>query len=85
MVSALKVRLTDKQRKALSSRARTHGSSLSAEMREAIDLYLEFPLDFEDKCLAALTEEASATLNRSIAKLDNAITHRRTATGSLSS
>jgi plasmid stability protein len=38
MVSAMTACLSDKQRKGLFSRARRHGTSLSAEVRKAIEL-----------------------------------------------
>jgi len=77
MVSAIKVHLTVKQRKALLSRARRNGTSLSAEVRKAIDLYLEFPPDFDKETLSALAKEANASLDRSIARLDDAIAHNK--------
>jgi hypothetical protein len=70
LLSAEKVHLTDKQRKALFSRAHMRRTSFSEELREAIDLYLDFPPDFDKESLAALAKEANASLNRSIAKLD---------------
>ena len=73
MVSAMKVHLTDKQRKALFSRARRHGASLSAEVRKAIDLYLDFAPEIDKESIVALAKEANASLNRSIARLDEAI------------
>jgi plasmid stability protein len=80
MISAMTAYLSDKHRKALFSRARRHGTSLSAEVRKAIDLYLDFASEFDEESLARLAKEANASLNRSIARLDNAIACcRRTA------
>jgi hypothetical protein len=73
MVSAVTVCLTDKQRKALFARARRNGTSLSQEVRKAIDLYLDLPLDFESESLAWLAKEANASMDRSIARLGNAV------------
>jgi plasmid stability protein len=85
MVSAMTAYLSDKQRKALFSRARRHGTSLSAEVRKAIDLYLEFAPEFNKESLAVLAKEANASLNRSIARLDDAIAHSRRIIASLCS
>jgi hypothetical protein len=69
--------LTAKQRKALFSRARRHGTTLSQEVRAAIDLYLDLPPDFDKESLAVLAKEANASLDRSIARLDEAISYCR--------
>ena len=71
--------LIAKQRKALLSRARRHGTSLSEEVRKAIDLYLEFAPEFECESLDLLAKEAKASMDRSIARLDNAIASSRCA------
>jgi plasmid stability protein len=73
MVSTVTVCLTDKQRKTLFNRARRHGTSLSAEVRKAIELYLEFAPEFECESLDLLAREAKASMDRSIATLDEAI------------
>ncbi len=73
MVLAMTAYLSEKQRKALFSRARRHGTSLSAEVRKAIDLYLEFAPEFECESLDLLAREAKASMDRSIATLDEAI------------
>jgi hypothetical protein len=82
---ATTIYLTDERRKALLSRARKRRTSLSEEVREALDLYLDFPPGFEEQSLAALAKEANKSLNRSIASLDDAIAHCRAAIASLSS
>jgi hypothetical protein len=73
MATATTIYLTGKQRKGLFRRARTRRTSFSEEVREALDLYLDLPPDFEKERLAALAKEASASMDRSIAKLDEAI------------
>ena len=70
MVSTVTVCLTDNQRKALFSRARRHGTSLSAEVRKAIYLYLDFPPEIECESLASRGKEANAL---SIARLGDAL------------
>jgi len=77
MASSTTVYLTAKQRKALFSRARKRRTSFPEELREAIDFYLDFPPEFDKESLAALAKEANASLNRSIAKLDEAISYCR--------
>jgi hypothetical protein len=72
-VSAMTAYLSDKQRKALLGGARRHGTSLFAEVRKAIDLYLEFAPEFECEGLDLLAKEAKASMDRSIATLDEAI------------
>jgi hypothetical protein len=77
MATPTTVYINPLQRKRLFQRARRRKSSFSEELREAIDLYLDFPPDFDKESLAALAKEANASLNRSIAKLDEAISYCR--------
>jgi flagellar biosynthesis chaperone FliJ len=77
MASPTTVYIDPQQRKRLFQRARRHNSSFSEELREAIDLYLDFSSDYDKESLAALAREANASLNRSIAKLDDAIAHSK--------
>ncbi len=73
MATPTMIYLTTKQRKGYFSRARRHRTSFSEEVRKALDFYLEFPLDFDQEELGRLAEEANASLDRSIARLDGAI------------
>jgi DNA-binding MurR/RpiR family transcriptional regulator len=75
MATPTTVYINPQQRKRLFQRARRRKSSFSEELREAIDLYLDFPPDFDKESLAALAKEANASLNRSIVRLDDAIAH----------
>lgn len=77
MATTTTVYINSQQRKRLFQRARRHNSSFSEELREAIDLYLDLPPDFDKESLAALAKEANASLNRSIARLDEAISYCR--------
>jgi hypothetical protein len=70
MATPTTVYINPVQRKRLFQRARRRKSSFSEELREAIDLYLDFPVDIDRESLAALAKEANASLNRSIAMLD---------------
>ena len=70
MATPTTVYINPQQRKRLFQRARRRKSSFSEELREAIDLYLDFPPDIDRESLAVLAKEANASLNRSIAMLD---------------
>jgi len=45
----------------------------SEELRKALDLYLDLPPGFDKESLATLAKEANASMDRSIARLDDAI------------
>ncbi len=77
MATPTTVYISPQQRKRLFQRARRRKSSFSEELREAIDFYLDFPPEFDRESMAALAKEANASLNRSIAKLDEAISYCR--------
>ena len=77
MATPTTIYINPQQRKRLFQRARRRKTSFSEELREAIDLYLDFPPDFDKESLAALAKEANASLNRSIARLDDAIAYCR--------
>ncbi len=66
------VYLTPKQRKGLFQKARRRKTSFSEELRAAADLYLQLPPEVGLNDLEALAKEASASLDRSNAKLDEA-------------
>jgi ribosomal 50S subunit-associated protein YjgA (DUF615 family) len=68
------VYITTQQRKKLFQRARRRKTSFSDELRSALDLYLDLPPDFDAEALAALVREANASMDRSIAKLDETLT-----------
>ena len=80
MATPTTVYINPQQRKRLFQRARRRKSSFSEELREAIDLYLDFPADVDKESLAALAKEANASLDRSIARLD-AMSERVRTTG----
>jgi hypothetical protein len=73
MATAL-IHLDPKQKARLARRAKTRGRSFSQEVRNAVDLYLEIPVESEDE-LAALAREAKESADRSIARLDEAIAY----------
>ncbi len=71
MATAL-IHFDDKQKQRLAQRARLRGKSFSQEVRDAVDLYLELPVEKEDE-LRALAQAANRSAERSIRKLDEAI------------
>lgn len=73
MATAL-IHLDDKQKRRLKLRARKVGRSFSQEVRNAIDLYLDFPVESE-KDLEALAREAKESADRSIKRLDETIAY----------
>lgn len=73
MATAL-IHIDPKQKARLTRRAKKRGRSFSQEVRTAIDLYLDFPVDDEEE-LIALAREAKAAANRSIKRLDETIAY----------
>ena len=73
MATAL-IHLDPKQKKRLTRRAKLKGSSFSQEVRNAIDLYLDLPVESENE-LKVLAKLASESADRSIAKLDETIAY----------
>ncbi|HXX23122.1 MAG TPA: hypothetical protein VEO19_08225 [Terriglobia bacterium] len=74
MATATTVYLSPKQRKRLFQRARRRKTTFSEELRAALDFYLDLPADFDAESFAALVREANASMDRSIAKLDETLT-----------
>jgi len=74
MATPTTVYITPQQRKRLFQRARRRKTSFSDELRTALDLYLDLPPDFDGEAFAALVREANASMDRSIAKLDETLT-----------
>lgn len=73
MATAL-IHMDEKQKRRLTLRARKVGRSFSQEVRNAIDLYLDFPVENE-KDLEALAREAKESAGRSIKRLDETIAY----------
>ena len=77
MVTAL-IHLPPEQKKRLASRARRRGTSFSQEVRDAVDLYLDIPVESEPE-FAALAARARVATERMIQQLDDVLaTVRRT-------
>lgn len=73
MATAL-IHLDPKQKARLTRRAKQRGRSFSQEVRNAIDLYLDFPVEDEAE-LTTLAREAKESADRSIKKLDETIAY----------
>lgn len=73
MATAL-IHLDPKQKRRLTLRAKKRGKSFSQEVRDALDMYLEMPMETEDE-LKTLARMASESADRSIAKLDDTIAY----------
>jgi hypothetical protein len=73
MATAL-IHMDLKQKQRLAKRAKLRGKSFSQEVRNAIDLYLDLPLESEAE-LATLARAANQSADRMIKKLDETILH----------
>ena len=66
------VHFEPQQKQRLTRRARQHGKSFSHEVRNAVDLYLELPPETAEE-LESLASAARQSIDRTIARLDDAI------------
>lgn len=73
VVTAL-IHLNPDQKKRLADRAKLRGKSFSQEVRDAINLYLDIPVESEEE-LSALAKEANRATGRMIKRLDETIAH----------
>ena len=73
MATAL-IHLHPDQKKRLARRAKLRGKSFSQEVRDAITLYLDVPIENEEE-LSALAKEANRATGRMIKRLDETIAH----------
>jgi predicted DNA-binding protein len=73
MATAL-IHLHPDQKKRLARRAKLRGKSFSQEVRDAINLYLDVPIENEEE-LSALAKEANRATGRMIKRLDETIAH----------
>lgn len=73
MATAL-IHMDPKQKQRLAKRAKLRGKSFSQEVRNAIDLYLDLPVESEAE-LSALARAANQSADRMIKKLDETIVH----------
>jgi hypothetical protein len=73
MATAL-IHIDPKQKARLTRRAKKRGHSFSQEVRTAIDIYLDLPVESEED-LKVLAREAKEAADRSIARLDETIAY----------
>ena len=73
MATAL-IHMDPKQKQRLAKRAKLRGKSFSQEVRNAIDLYLDLPVESEIE-LSALARAANQSADRMTKKLDETIVH----------
>ena len=73
MATAL-IHMDPKQKQRLARRAKARGRSFSQEVRNAVDMYLDLPMDNEEE-LAVLAKLANESADRSIARLDETIAY----------
>jgi hypothetical protein len=71
MATAL-IHFNPKQKKRLARRAKLRGKSFSQEVRDAVDIYLDIPVESE-KELRVLARAANQSAGRMIKKLDETI------------
>jgi hypothetical protein len=71
MATAL-IHLDPKQKARLARRAKKRGRSFSQEVRNAIDMYLDIPVETEEQ-LNILARAANESAKRSIKRLDETI------------
>jgi len=73
MATAL-IHMDPKQKKRLAKRAKLRGKSFSQEVRDAVDLYLDIPLETQEE-LEVLAREANRSADRMVRILDTTIAH----------
>jgi len=72
MATAL-IHFDDKQKRRLAQRAKLRGKSFSQEVRDAVDLYLDLPVEKEE--LSTMARAANRSADRMIKKLDDTISY----------
>jgi hypothetical protein len=73
MATAL-IHLDAKQKARLTRRAKKRGRSFSQEVRNAVDLYLDLPVEGEEE-LSLLARAANESASRSVKRMDEAIAY----------
>ncbi|MGH9676143.1 MAG: hypothetical protein ACRD36_03495 [Candidatus Acidiferrum sp.] len=71
MATAL-IHIDPKQKQRLARRAKLRGKSFSQEVRDAVDLYLDIPVETEQE-LSILAHTANRSADRMIKRLDETI------------
>jgi len=73
MATAL-IHLDDRQKRRLTLRAKKVGRSFSQEVRNAVDLYLDLPVESEEE-LSLLARAANESAARSVKRMDETIAY----------
>jgi hypothetical protein len=73
MATAL-IHMDARQKQRLTRRAKLRGKSFSQEVRDAVDMYLDVPVETEEE-LALLAKSANQAADRMIKRLDATISH----------
>jgi ribbon-helix-helix CopG family protein len=73
MATAL-IHLDAKQKARLTRRAKKRGRSFSQEVRNALDLYLDLPVEGEEE-LSLLARAANESASRSVKRMDETIAY----------
>jgi hypothetical protein len=73
-VATALIHFDDKQKRRLTQRAKLRGKSFSQEVRDAVDLYLDVPVEKERE-LASLARAANRSADHMIKKLDETISY----------
>lgn len=73
MATAL-IHLDAKQKARLTRRAKKRGRSFSQEVRNAVDLYLDLPVEGEEE-LSLLARAANESASRSVKRIDETIAY----------
>jgi len=73
MATAL-IHLDAKQKARLARRAKKRGRSFSQEVRNAVDLYLDLPVEGEEE-LSLLARAANESASRSVKRMDETIAY----------
>ena len=68
------IHLEPDQKKRLARRAKLRGKSFSPEVRDAVDLYLDIPIESEEE-FSSLAKEANRAADRMIRRLDETVAH----------
>lgn len=73
MATAL-IHMDAKQKQRLATRAKLRGKSFSQEVRDAVEMYLDVPMENEEE-LRGLAKAANHAADRMIKRLDETIAH----------
>ncbi|MGA2421626.1 MAG: hypothetical protein ABSG69_16230 [Candidatus Acidiferrum sp.] len=73
MATAL-IHMDARQKQRLTRRAKLRGKSFSQEVRDAVDMYLDVPVETEEE-LELLAKSANQAADRMIKRLDATISH----------